>query len=193
MPSSSTSTSPGFLLSASKDTFLKLWDLSTQHCAQTIVAHRMEIWTVDLDREKRLLFTGSGEGELKVWQIDLEALQDGIKESADGEVCIKKKNRQPTLAHPKDSWSNSLHPCQCCHCPPVIEYHKSLSIRLCHTLPCSHMTGPSKSSGSGQKRKHAKSNCVDVSEPRKRTRRARKVKKRLQQSKRILPRPTSKS
>jgi U3 small nucleolar RNA-associated protein 12 len=50
----------------------------------------MEIWTVDLDREKRLLFTGSGEGELKVWQIDLEALQDGIKESADGEVCIKK-------------------------------------------------------------------------------------------------------
>jgi U3 small nucleolar RNA-associated protein 12 len=87
MPSSSTSLAPGFLLSGSKDTFLKLWDLSTQHCIQTVVAHRMEIWSLDLDKEQELLFTGSGEGELKAWRIDHAVLQEGVKETATGEVA----------------------------------------------------------------------------------------------------------
>ncbi|CAG8657132.1 2774_t:CDS:2, partial [Scutellospora calospora] len=39
--------SHGYLLSSSKDTFLKLWDLSTQHCMETIIAHRSEIWDFD--------------------------------------------------------------------------------------------------------------------------------------------------
>jgi U3 small nucleolar RNA-associated protein 12 len=85
-PSTSTSSAPGFLLTGSKDTFLKLWDLSTQHCIQTVVAHRMEVWTLDLDAEQQLLFTGSSEGELKAWKVDKDALAEGIKETSSGEV-----------------------------------------------------------------------------------------------------------
>jgi U3 small nucleolar RNA-associated protein 12 len=73
-------------LTGSKDTFLKLWDLSTQHCVQTVVAHRMEVWTLDLDAEQQLLLTGSGEGELKAWKLDKIALADGVKETTSGEV-----------------------------------------------------------------------------------------------------------
>ena len=85
-PSTSTGTAPGFLLTASKDTFLKLWDLSTQHCIQTVVAHRSEVWTMDLDPEQELIFTGSGEGEMKAWKIDHEALGRGLQETESGEV-----------------------------------------------------------------------------------------------------------
>ncbi|KAI1796288.1 WD40 repeat-like protein [Ganoderma leucocontextum] len=85
-PSTSTGTAPGFLLSGSKDTFLKLWDLSTQHCIQTIVAHRSEVWTMDLNPEQELVFTGSGEGEMKAWKVDHEALAQGLRETESGEV-----------------------------------------------------------------------------------------------------------
>lgn len=67
---------------------MKLWDLSTQHCIQTIVAHRSEIWTMDVDRDQRLVFTGSAEGETKVWRIDHDALEEGLKETETGEVTI---------------------------------------------------------------------------------------------------------
>ncbi|KAJ7904416.1 WD-repeat-containing protein [Mycena olivaceomarginata] len=86
LPSTSTASASGLLLSASKDTFLKLWDLSTQHCVQTIVAHRSEIWTMDVDSEQNLVFTGSGEGELKAWKLDHEAFAEGLKETETGEI-----------------------------------------------------------------------------------------------------------
>lgn len=87
IPSTSTPAS-GFLLTSSKDTFLKFWDLSTQHCIQTIVAHRSDIWTMDINANRDLIFTGSGEGELKAWWIDHEALATGLQETATGEVCV---------------------------------------------------------------------------------------------------------
>ena len=68
---------------------MKLWDLSTQHCIQTVVAHRSEIWTMDVDQEQSLVFTGSGEGEIKAWSIDHEALAEGWKETETGEVSTR--------------------------------------------------------------------------------------------------------
>jgi U3 small nucleolar RNA-associated protein 12 len=65
---------------------MKLWDLSTQHCVQTIVAHRSEIWSLAINQEQNLVFTGSGEGDLKAWKIDREALVEGLKETETGEV-----------------------------------------------------------------------------------------------------------
>ncbi|RDB22656.1 putative WD repeat-containing protein C3D6.12 [Hypsizygus marmoreus] len=87
LPSTSTASASGLLLTTSKDTFLKLWDLSTQHCIQTIVAHRSEIWTMDINNERDLIFTGSGEGELKAWRIDHETLAQGLRETETGEVA----------------------------------------------------------------------------------------------------------
>ncbi|KAJ7228764.1 hypothetical protein GGX14DRAFT_414884 [Mycena pura] len=87
LPSTSTASASGLLLSASKDTLLKLWDLSTQHCVQTTVAHRSEIWTMDVDSEQNLVFTGSSEGELKAWKLDHEAFADGLKETEPGQIA----------------------------------------------------------------------------------------------------------
>ena len=66
---------------------MKLWDLSTQHCIQTVVAHRSEVWSMELDPEQTLIFTGAAEGELKAWRIDHEAMASGLRETETGEVC----------------------------------------------------------------------------------------------------------
>ncbi|KAI0069150.1 WD-repeat-containing protein [Artomyces pyxidatus] len=87
LPSTSAAASAGLILTTSKDTFMKLWDLSTQHCIQTLVAHRAEVWTLDVNQEQDMVFTGSNEGELKAWRIDREALEGGLKEMGDGEIA----------------------------------------------------------------------------------------------------------
>lgn len=79
--------SPAFLITCAKDTFIKLWDLTTQHCVQTIVAHRSEVWSLDVDPSEENLLSGSGEGEVKAWKIDQEALRGGLQESATEEAC----------------------------------------------------------------------------------------------------------
>lgn len=40
--------------------------------------------TTDLGGD--IIFTGSGDGELKAWRIDYEALASGVKELENGEV-----------------------------------------------------------------------------------------------------------
>jgi len=65
---------------------MKLWDLTTLHCVQTVVAHRSEVWTLDLDPTGSTILTGSGEGEVKAWKLDREALANGIQATPSGEV-----------------------------------------------------------------------------------------------------------
>lgn len=88
VPSTSSASGPTFVITTSKDSFLKVWDLSTQHCVQTTIAHRSEVWSLDISPDKSLIFTGSSEGEMKVWRIDSEALSEGLMENESGEVTI---------------------------------------------------------------------------------------------------------
>ncbi|KAK1236731.1 beta transducin [Marasmius sp. AFHP31] len=87
IPSTSTASAFGALLTTSKDTFIKLWDLSTQHCMQTVVAHRSDIWSMDIDVDQSLIFTGSGDGEVKAWKIDRDIISGGLRETDTGEVA----------------------------------------------------------------------------------------------------------
>ena len=88
VPSTSSTSGSSFVVTASKDSLLKVWDLSTQHCVQTTIAHRSEVWSLDINPDKTLIFTGSSEGEVKVWRIDSEALSEGLKEDESGEVVL---------------------------------------------------------------------------------------------------------
>ncbi|KAF9365558.1 hypothetical protein BGX34_009467 [Mortierella sp. NVP85] len=68
----------GYILSSSKDTLIKLWDLSTQHCMETLVAHRNEVWDCDVNAEETMLVSGGGDADIKVWKIDAAALRTGL-------------------------------------------------------------------------------------------------------------------
>jgi U3 small nucleolar RNA-associated protein 12 len=87
---------PGYLVSSSRDTYLKLWDLSTQHCIQTVVVGRGEVTSCDAMEEtgedeeggdgRWIVITGSRDGEAKVWSIERAALIAGLEKDASGEV-----------------------------------------------------------------------------------------------------------
>ena len=108
VPSTSSATShPKYLISSSKDTLLKVsplpsplpslllphalpwrcdrqvWDMSTQHCIQTIVGHRCEIWSLalaplplqdthgeaSLVNQSHLILTGSSDETIRGYLI----------------------------------------------------------------------------------------------------------------------------
>jgi U3 small nucleolar RNA-associated protein 12 len=56
------------LVSVSKDTLLKVWDLESSVCIQTVVGHRSEIWSVTvLDQSK--VITGCADDMLRGFRI----------------------------------------------------------------------------------------------------------------------------
>lgn len=52
------------LVSCSKDSYVKVWDLDTQHCSQTLTGHKGEVWSLDLDLQERRLVTGKELNEI---------------------------------------------------------------------------------------------------------------------------------
>lgn len=69
---------PTHILSSSKDTLIKAWDLSTQHCVETLLGHRSEVWSMTMAEDQSFIITGTSDMELKVWKMDLSVLQQKI-------------------------------------------------------------------------------------------------------------------
>lgn len=64
------------LISVSKDGLLKLWDVGSQHCIETHVAHgKGECCSLGLMPDGSGAVTGGSEGDLKVWFIDQQGLR----------------------------------------------------------------------------------------------------------------------
>lgn len=57
------------LISASRDSFVKFWDLSTQHCFKTLTGHQTEVWGLCLVKDDQYLVTGCGDAELRVYKL----------------------------------------------------------------------------------------------------------------------------
>ena len=65
----------GYLLSTSKDSLIKVWDLSSQHCVETHVAQTNgECWALGLSSDGSGCITAGNDGEVKAWMIDTRAL-----------------------------------------------------------------------------------------------------------------------
>jgi U3 small nucleolar RNA-associated protein 12 len=70
-----------FLVSGSKDTLLKVWDLTSHTCLQSIVGHRCEVWSlavikshdseIDMKTSYRVL-TGSSDDLIRGYRIKLQ-------------------------------------------------------------------------------------------------------------------------
>lgn len=100
----------GWLVSTSKDTFIKLWELSTQHCIETHVAHAGECWSLAISPDQKGCVTAGNDGELKVWAIDTQALKSRqFGESTTllerGTIYRKSKDRGVTITfHPSSNF-----------------------------------------------------------------------------------------
>ena len=57
------------VVSSSKDTFVKFWDLQTQHCFKTLTGHLTEVWDFALINNDTNIVTGCSDAELRVWSL----------------------------------------------------------------------------------------------------------------------------
>ncbi|PVU87484.1 hypothetical protein BB561_006305 [Smittium simulii] len=78
--------STGFLVSSSKDTLIKVWDLESRNCVQTVISHTSEVWSIALSSDGKTLITGSSEPDLKIFTVDtsnsINALFNNSKNSS---------------------------------------------------------------------------------------------------------------
>ena len=71
----------GFLLTASKDALIKLWDLTSQHCIETHVAQTNgECWSLGVSPDCSGCITAGNDGELNIWSINTPGLLKLSKE-----------------------------------------------------------------------------------------------------------------
>lgn len=91
------SATPQYVVSSSKDTLLKVWDLDTHHCVQTIVGHRCEIWCLTTvvapvsssEGNELLILTGSSDDLVRGYRVRENSKTDGSTgEGADEEEVL---------------------------------------------------------------------------------------------------------
>lgn len=76
----------GFLLTTSKDSLIKVWDLASQHCIETHVAQSNgECWSLGLSPDQSGCITAGNDGEIKIWSIDEAAMIEISKEKVGSE------------------------------------------------------------------------------------------------------------
>ncbi|KAF2278129.1 WD40 repeat-like protein [Westerdykella ornata] len=79
-------TDQAFLLSTSKDSLIKIWDVNTQHCIETHIAQSNgECWALGVADDGSGCITAGNDGELKVWGIDLAGLRRAGASIGEGE------------------------------------------------------------------------------------------------------------
>jgi U3 small nucleolar RNA-associated protein 12 len=102
-----------FILSASKDALVKIWDVSSQHCIETHIAQTNgECWAMGVSPDTSGCITAGSDGELKVWSIDLRALagagngeeEEKAKPCLHDRGILRRQGRDRTIAivfHPR--------------------------------------------------------------------------------------------
>ncbi|CAM9467436.1 unnamed protein product [Heterosigma akashiwo] len=60
---------PRGLVSCGRDALVKVWDLDTQSCCQTVVGHRAEVWGLALHPAGRRLATVAADDQVRVWSM----------------------------------------------------------------------------------------------------------------------------
>ncbi|CAI5756882.1 unnamed protein product [Candida verbasci] len=81
-----------YLISCSKDGLIKLWELKSQQCIETHLAHSNECWTMGINKGQNLLITSGNKDQVKVWDLDLSK-EDGLKIQEKGEMEKQSKAR----------------------------------------------------------------------------------------------------
>ncbi|OQO00348.1 hypothetical protein B0A48_13695 [Cryoendolithus antarcticus] len=105
-----------YLLSTSKDSLVKLWDLVTPHCVETHVAQSGgECWALGVNRDGDAFITAGNDSELKVWSLDLNGLAElsdsastkGKQEVLKSEGILLRQGKDRTIEvsfHPKQDY-----------------------------------------------------------------------------------------
>ena len=98
------------IVSASQDSHVRVWDVETYHCLQTIVDSTQPICALGLNPDESLLFVGSAEKHLRMYRL-LEQPEHFVDSVAvlEGELSRSTTERPQTIAV---GWNGSYIACQ---------------------------------------------------------------------------------
>ncbi|RKO90360.1 quinon protein alcohol dehydrogenase-like superfamily [Blyttiomyces helicus] len=86
------------IASCSKDSLIRIWDLGTRACIETVVAHRGEVWSLDVVPGDRVMLSGGADGELRVWEIRPEVIVAAVEAvHGEGEIAVRGGSADPAL------------------------------------------------------------------------------------------------
>ena len=84
------------LVTCSKDATVRVWDLDTQHCAQTVSALGAEAWSLDVDARGARLAVGTSDDRLHLFAVA------GGKKHADSEGLGLRREHRPRRRRDRD-------------------------------------------------------------------------------------------
>lgn len=98
-----------YLVSVSKDGLIKLWELKSQQCIETHLAHSNECWSMAIKKTKDMLITSGNKDQVKIWSLDLSQ-QDGskIQERGSFEKSSKSRSNEISFKSLKTSSSSEI-------------------------------------------------------------------------------------
>lgn len=85
----------GWLLSASKDTHLRVWDVAARRCVQTVTGHRGEVWSLDVSPCGRRVATGAADSQLRLFAVARpgDASLSGVAAATAADALLSEKSR----------------------------------------------------------------------------------------------------
>lgn len=112
VPTITTQSTEGYLLSISKDAFIKIWDVASQYCLETHVTQSNgECWSLGVSADSSGCITAGNEGQLTVWTIDQAALRDISSSLSNGTLRRVLAERGSFNRHSRDHTTGvSFHP-----------------------------------------------------------------------------------
>ena len=102
-----------YLITSSKDSLIKLWDLQAQHCIETEVSHRAEVTGFILTQDSKFMLSVGADGFIRIFSVDFEALGKKLVAGEvignvlvfKGEVQRSSKDRVLDIAHLSDHFT----------------------------------------------------------------------------------------
>lgn len=86
------------LLTAGKDGLIKVWDLSTNFCTETHLAHRGETWALAVSPSGDIVITAGPDGELKFWSAKMTRSSDPDAKILSQRGTISRANRDKPVS-----------------------------------------------------------------------------------------------
>ena len=93
-----TTTASKHLVSCGKDGLVKVWDLDSQHCIQTIMVGTGEAWSLDVNSCHTRVAVGSNDAELRLYRIGPSSLLASDSDSKRDEVLVAMGSIRRTAA-----------------------------------------------------------------------------------------------